>query len=61
MPPPGFYNLINVYGLFKFSTLGRISQYGTLQQIMRDTPSLYLMTQLAGKEPNNFHQLLKLI
>ena len=50
----------NVYRLFKFSTVGSASQHYTLQQIMSNAASLY-MTQLAGKEPNNFHEVSKLI
>ena len=58
-PPQGFYILINVYRFFKFSILGRLFQHGTLQQIMSNESSLY-MTQLAGKQPNNFQELSKL-
>ena len=50
----------NVYRLFKFFNVGSVSQHGTLQQIMSNAASLY-MTQLAGKEPNNFHEVSKLI
>ena len=45
---------------FALSTLGSVSQHVTLQQIISNASSLY-MTQLAGKEPNNFQQVLKLI
>ena len=51
---------MNVYGFFKFSTVGSIFQYGTLQSIMNIASSLY-MTQLAGKELNNFQQLAIII
>ena len=47
---------MNVYGFFKFSAVGSIFQYGTLQSIMNIASSLY-MTQLAVKELNNFQQL----
>ena len=60
IPPQGFCILRNTYRLFKFSTLGSISQHGTLEQIMSNASSLY-MTQLAGKESNNFQQVSKLI
>ena len=45
---------------FKFSTLAGISRYVTLQQIISN-PSSFYMTQQAGKEPNNFQQVSKLI
>ena len=45
-PPEGFCILMNVYILFKFSTLGSVSQHGTLQQIISNASSLFL-TQLA--------------
>ena len=51
---------MNIYRLFKFSTLDSVSQHVTLQQIISNVSSLY-MTQLAGTEPNNFLQVLKLI
>ena len=51
---------MNVYGLFKFSSLDSISKYGTHQQIISNASSLY-MAQLAEKEPNNFQQISKLI
>ena len=51
---------MNIYGLFKFSTLDNVSQHVTLQQIISNASSLH-MTQLAGTEPNNFQQELKLI
>ena len=51
---------MNIYRLFKFSTLDSVSQHVTLQQIISNASSFY-MTQLAGKEPNNFQQVLKLI
>ena len=51
---------MNIYRLFKFSTLDSVSQHVTLQQIISSASSLY-MTQLAGKEPNNFQQVSKLI
>ena len=51
---------MNIYRLFKFSTLDSVSQHVTLQQIKSNVSSLY-MTQLAGTEPNNFQQVLKLI
>ena len=35
----------NVYRRFKFSTVGSVSQHGTLQQVMSTAASLY-MTQL---------------
>ena len=40
--------LINVYRLFKFFTLGSVSQHGTPKQITSNGSLLY-MTQLAGK------------
>ena len=40
--------LINVYRLFKFFTLGGVSQHGTTKQITSNGSLLY-MTQLAGK------------
>ena len=44
----------------EFSTLESVSsQHVTLQQIISNVSSLY-MTQLAGTEPNNFQQVLKL-
>ena len=51
---------MNIYGLFKFSTLDSVSQQVTPQQIISNASSLY-MTQLAGKEPNNSQQVSKLI
>ena len=51
---------MNVYGFFKFSTVGSISQYGTLQSIMNIASSL-CMTQFAGKELHNFQQLAIII
>ena len=51
---------MNIYRLFKFPTVGNVSQHGTLQQILSNALPLY-MTQLAGKEPNNFQQLSKLV
>ena len=51
---------MNIYRLFKFSTLDSVFQHVTLQQIISNVSSLY-MTQLAGTEPNNFQQVLKLI
>ena len=51
---------MNVYGSFKFSTVRSISQYDTLQSIMNIPSSLY-MTQLAGKELNEFQQLAVII
>ena len=50
---------MNNYRLFKFSTLDSVSQHVALQQIISNAPSLY-MTQLAGKEPNNFSKLINL-
>ena len=49
---------MNIYRLFKFSTLDSVSQHVTRQQIIHNVSSLY-MTQLAGTEPNNFQQVLK--
>ena len=51
---------MNVYRLFKFFTLGSLSKHGTLQQIMSNASSL-CMTQLAGKVPNDFQKVSKLI
>ena len=51
---------MNVYRLFKFSTLESVSQHVTLQEIISNVFSLY-MTQLGGKEPNNFRQVSKLV
>ena len=51
---------MNVYRLFKFSTLESVSQHVTLQEIISNVFLLY-MTQLGGKEPNNFRQVSKLI
>ena len=51
---------MNIYRLFKFSTLESVSQDATIQQIISNVSSLY-MTQLAGTEPNNFQQVLNLI
>ena len=51
---------MNVYRLFKFPIVGSVSQHGTLQQIMSNAPSL-CMTQLSGKEQNNFQQASKLV
>ena len=52
---------MNVYSLFKFPIMGSVSQHCTLQQIiMKNASSLY-MTQLAGKEPNNFKQVSNLV
>ena len=51
---------MNIYRIFKFPTVGSVSQRDTLQQIMSNASSLYL-NQLAGKEPNNFHQVSKLV
>ena len=51
---------MNVYRLTNFLNLGSVSQHGTLQQIMGNTSSLY-MTQLAGKQPNDFQKVSKLI
>ena len=48
-PPQGFCILMNIYRLFKFSTLDSVSQHVTLQQIKSNVSSLY-MTQLAGTE-----------
>ena len=45
---------------FEFLILGNVSQHGTLQQIMNN-PSPLCTTQLAGKEPNNFEQVSKLV
>ena len=59
-PLQGFCILMNVYRLFKIFTLGSISQNGTLLQIMSNAYSLY-MIQLAGKEPNSFQEVSKLI
>ena len=49
-----------IYRFFKFSILDSVSQHVTLQQIISNASSVY-MTQLAGKEPNNFQQVLKLV
>ena len=51
---------MNIYKLSKFFTLFSVYQHVTLQQIISNASSLY-MTELAGKEPNNFEQVLKLI
>ena len=51
---------MNIYRIFKFPTVGSVSQRDTLQQIMSNASSSYL-NQLAGKEPNNFHQVSKLV
>ena len=56
----GFCILMNIYRIFTFSTLHSVSQHVTLQQIISNVSSLH-MTQLAGKETNNFQQVLKLI
>ena len=53
-----FYILMNVYRFFEFLILGSVSQHGTLQQIMGNASPLH-MTQLVGKEPNNFQQVSK--
>ena len=50
---------MNIYRVFKFSTQDSVSQHVTLQQIISNVSSLY-MTPLAGTEPNNFQQVLKL-
>ena len=51
---------MNIYRFFEFLTVGSVCQHGTLQQIMGNGSPL-LMTQLAGKEPNNFQQVSKLV
>ena len=51
---------MNIYRLFKFSTLDSVSQHVTLHQFISNASSFY-MTQLAGKEPKKFQQVLKLI
>ena len=51
---------MNIYRLFKFFTLDSVFQHVTIQQIKSNVSSLY-MTQLAGTEPNDFQQVLKLI
>ena len=51
---------MNVYRLTNFLNLGSVSQHSTLQQIMGNTSSLY-MTQLGGKQPNDFQKVSKLI
>ena len=40
---------MNVYGFFKFSSLGGISQYDTLQEVMGITSSLYMHSK-QGKQ-----------
>ena len=49
---------MNVYRLFKFSTLGSVSLHATPQQIISNASSLYMTQLLAGEEPNNFQQFL---
>ena len=44
---------MRIHRLFKFHTVGSVSQDGTLQQIMSNASSL-CMTQMVGKEANNF-------
>ena len=51
---------MNVYRLFNFPVMSSVLQHGTLQQTMSNAFSLY-MTQLAGKEPNNFQEVSKLV
>ena len=51
---------MNVYRFFECLIVGSVSQHGTLQQIMGNASPLH-MTQLAGKEPNNFQQVSKLV
>ena len=51
---------MNIDRLFKFPIEGSVSQHSTLQQIMNNASLLY-MTQLAGKEPNSFQQVSKLV
>ena len=51
---------MKVYRFFEFLIVGSVSQHGTLQQIMGNVFPLH-MTQLAGKEPNNFQQASKLV
>ena len=51
---------MDIYRLSKFPTMDSVSQHVKLQQIISNVSSLY-MTQLAGTEPNNFQQALKLI
>ena len=46
---------MNVYGFFKFSSLGGMSQYDTLQEVMGITSSLYMYSK-QGKKPSNFQQ-----
>ena len=48
--------LMNIYRLFKFSTLGSVSLHVTPQQIISNASSLYMTQLLAGEEPNNFQQ-----
>ena len=50
---------MNLYEFFKFSSVGSISQYGTLQKIMGIESSLYMLTGLAGEESEKFIQLFK--
>ena len=49
---------MNVYRFFEFLIVGSVPQHGTIQQILGNA-SLLHMTQLAGKEPNNFQQVSK--
>ena len=51
---------MNVYRLSRYSSLNSASQHGTFQEIISNAFSLYI-TQLAGKEPNNFQQVSKLM
>ena len=51
---------MNIYRLFKLPAVGSVSHPGTLQHITSNASSLY-MTQPAGKRPNNFQQIPKLV
>ena len=59
-PPQGPCILMNICRLLKFSTQHSASHHGIHQQIMSNESSLY-MTQLEGKEANNFQQVSRLI
>ena len=60
-PQQGLCILMNIYRLFKFPTLDSVPQHVTLQQIISNATSLHMTQLAAGKEPNNFQQVLKLI
>ena len=48
---------MNIYGFFKFYSVGGISKFGTLQEIMGIAFSLYMLTELAEEEVNISQQL----